>query len=80
MEFFEFCTLDRMIGAKFEKLWEPRRKPEAEFSQTILDVAASIQIVVERLIEDIVKHAKLVTGAKHLCLAGGVALGMERQA
>ncbi len=75
MDFFEFCTSDRMIGAKFEKLFgEPRRKPEAEFSQTILDVAASIQIVVERLIEDIVKHAKLVTGSKHLCLAGGVAL------
>jgi carbamoyltransferase len=75
MDYFEFCTSDRMIGLKFEKLFgEPRRKPEAKFSQTILDVAASIQIVIERLIEDIVKHARLITGSKHLCLAGGVAL------
>jgi carbamoyltransferase len=39
-----------------------------------MDLAASIQKVTEELILRMARHARELTGARHLCLAGGVAL------
>ena len=39
-----------------------------------MDLAASIQVVAEKLIVGICQYAKKLTGSNQLCLAGGVAL------
>jgi carbamoyltransferase len=39
-----------------------------------MDLAASIQVVTEEVMLKMARHAHQLTGMKHLCLAGGVAL------
>jgi carbamoyltransferase len=39
-----------------------------------MDLAASIQVVTEEIMLKMARHAHQLTGMKHLCLAGGVAL------
>ena len=39
-----------------------------------MDIAASIQVVTEKLIRGLALHAREITGKNKLCLAGGVAL------
>ena len=43
-------------------------------TQREMDLAASIQKVTEEVVLRMARHAKEITGAKYLCLAGGVAL------
>ena len=38
------------------------------------DVAASVQVLVEEALLHVARHLQSLTGARHLCLAGGVAL------
>ena len=52
----------------------PARKSESEISQREMDLAASIQAVTEEIVLRMARHAKKLTGEKHLCMAGGVAL------
>lgn len=73
--YFEFCTGMRMVGKKFEKLFDfPIRNPEESLQQFHMDVAASIQKVTEEIIIRISRNISNETGEKNLCLAGGVAL------
>ena len=51
-----------------------RRMPEAPIEQCHCDCALAIQQITEEIIIKIAKTARKLTGAKHLCLAGGVAL------
>ncbi|MFA6457489.1 MAG: carbamoyltransferase [Bacteroidota bacterium] len=75
MEYFEYATGLKMTNAKFAALFGgPARKPESPMTQREMDIAASIQVVTEEIMLRIVRYAKKVTGEKHLCLAGGVAL------
>jgi carbamoyltransferase len=64
-----------MTNEKFNALFGgPPRKPESSITQKEMDLASSIQIVVEEIILKLAKEAAKITGEKNLCLAGGVAL------
>jgi carbamoyltransferase len=55
------------------RLLGPPRKPGEEIQQRHRDVAASAQLVLEETLLHLARHLKQLTGADHLCLAGGVA-------
>jgi carbamoyltransferase len=75
MKYFAFDRADRMISPAFERLFGgPARDPKAEISDRELDLAASIQAVTEEIVLRIARHARALTGASNLVLAGGVAL------
>ncbi|WP_407315342.1 carbamoyltransferase [Pseudomonas sp. nanlin1] len=52
----------------------PRREPGMPLSQRELNLAASIQQVIERIILGLAQRVKALTGARYLCLAGSMAL------
>ena len=52
----------------------PPRAPEDVITQRDMDLAASIQAVVEEIIIRLAKGVLKYTRSKNLCLAGGVAL------
>jgi carbamoyltransferase len=75
MDYFDFADRLTMTGAGFERLFGgPARAPESKLTQREMDLARSIQDVTEEIVLKMARHAKKTTGAKHLCLAGGVAL------
>ncbi|MBU4267999.1 MAG: carbamoyltransferase [Acidobacteria bacterium] len=75
LKYFNFHTGLTMTGKKFAKLFGVnRRKPETELRQVDMDLAASIQLVLEEIMEKIVRYAKAHIASDNLCLAGGVAL------
>jgi carbamoyltransferase len=76
LSYFDYCTGLRMTNERFERLFgAARRKPETELlTQFHMDVAASIQRVTEDVILKIARAIRAETGARNLCLAGGVAL------
>ncbi|MFO1076548.1 MAG: carbamoyltransferase [Planctomycetota bacterium] len=73
--YFNYCQGLTMTGPKFHALFgsEPRR-PESALEQRHMDLAASVQKVTEDVMLRTARHAHAITGKKHLCLAGGVAL------
>ncbi|MDL2718378.1 MAG: carbamoyltransferase N-terminal domain-containing protein, partial [Acidobacteriota bacterium] len=75
MEYFDFASGLRMTGDGFERLFDgPAREAESKLTQREMDLARSIQDVTEEIVLKMARHAKKTTGAKYLCLAGGVAL------
>ena len=75
MKYFDYCTNLKMTNKLFDKLFDNSlREPGGELKQVHMDLAASIQKVVERIIIKIVKKLKDETQLDNLCLAGGVAL------
>ena len=75
MKYFNYCTGLTMTNRKFEALFgRPRRLPEAELTQSDMDIAASIQSVIEQIVSRLAATLHSETGEKYLCLAGGVAL------
>lgn len=75
-EFFDYPVGLRMAN---EEKWEeifgaPRRKPESEITQEYCDMALAIQKVTEDIVVKMAKEARRLTGSRHLCMAGGVAL------
>jgi carbamoyltransferase len=75
MSYFDYCTGLRMTNDKFDRLFgAPPRKPEELLTQRHMDLAASIQAVLERIVRSLVKSIMAETGQSNLCLAGGVAL------
>lgn len=74
--YFNYITGLRMIR---DKDWQglfgfPRRNPEDEIKQYHCDLALAIQRITEDIVLRMAKTAKRLTGARYLCLAGGVAL------
>jgi len=64
-----------MTSRKFDQLLGgPPRRRESPITQREMDLAASIQAVTEEIMLKMAGHAHYLTGKKHLCLAGGVAL------
>jgi carbamoyltransferase len=64
-----------MTSKKFDGLFGgPPRRRESPITRREMDLAASIQLVTEEIILKMARHAHQLTGMKHLCLAGGVAL------
>ena len=76
MNYFDYATGLKMINSKFTKLFnEPVRNPTTDkLTQFHMDVAASIQSVIEDIVLRIVKSIKKENISKNLCMAGGVAL------
>ena len=75
MDYFTYPYTLAMVGKEFERLFGfQRRRPENTIRQEHMDLAASIQVVAERLVLNVCRQAKKITGADNLCLAGGVAL------
>ena len=75
MEYFNYCQGLTMTNSRFDDLFEgPARKPEALLTRRHMDLARSIQEVVELAMLRMAGHVHKETGEKNLCLAGGVAL------
>jgi len=75
MSYFNYCTGLTMTNDKFDTLFgSPPRKQESMLTQREMDLAASIQAVVEEVVIKLAKGVAKTTGEKNLCLAGGVAL------
>jgi carbamoyltransferase len=75
IEYFDFIVGDGMINTKWETLFgRSRREPESLLTQDDMDLAASIQDVIDISMLKLARHVKKVTGEKNLCMAGGVAL------
>jgi len=73
--YFDYCTGLRMTNDKFAELFGgPARKPEELLNQKHMDLAASIQAVTEEIVLRLARSVKKETGARNICLAGGVAL------
>jgi carbamoyltransferase len=73
--YFDYCTGLRMTSAKFHALFggEPRA-PDQAIRQRDMDLAASVQKVTEEVVLRMTRSLAAETGARNLCLAGGVAL------
>ena len=75
LDYFNYCTGLTMTNSKFDTLFEgPRRKPEELLTQRHMDLAASVQVVLEEVVLRMTRALAAETGKKNLCLAGGVAL------
>ena len=75
MEYFNYCQGLTMTNRRFARLFDgPRRLPETPLTQREMDLAASIQKVIEEIMLRMARHVHAETGMNNLCLAGGVAL------
>jgi len=76
MKYFNYATGLTMTNNKFSKLFgEKVRDPEKEIlTQFHMDIAASIQAVIEEIILKLVVSISNETKIENLCMAGGVAL------
>ncbi len=75
-EYFNYATGLRMIGhKKWKALFGFGRRSKVDIiDQQYKDLAKAIQIITEEVILKLALEAKRITGAKKLCIAGGVAL------
>ncbi len=74
MKYFNYAAGLTMTNRKFDKLFGgPPRKKESRLTQREMDLARSVQEVTEIAMLKMAKHAKKITNAENLCLAGGVA-------
>jgi carbamoyltransferase len=75
LKYFDYCTGLTMTNDKFSRLFgQPVRTSEKLLTQFHMDIAASVQKVTEEVMLRLTRSLALETGAKNLCLAGGVAL------
>src|SRR6201995_4788609 len=75
MSYFDYCTGLTMTNERFAKLFgQPVRTPDKLLTPFHMDVAASIQAVLEEAVLRLTSSLATRTGARNLCLAGGVAL------
>ena len=77
LEYFDYQYGRAMTSDKFAQLFGgSRREPESAITKREMDLAASVQKVVEEVLVLMVRHAKQLVGegVENLVLAGGVAL------
>jgi len=75
MDYFNYCTGLTMTNERFDALFgAPPRDPESLLDQRHMDLAASVQAVLEEAVLRLTRSAAAETGMDNLCLAGGVAL------
>ncbi len=75
MSYFDYCTGFTMTNDRFAKLFgEPVRSPDQLLTPFHMDVAASIQAVLDEVVLRLTRSLAKQTGSRNLCLAGGVAL------
>ena len=74
-KYFDYRGGLRMTSRVFAQLFGgPPREPESPLTQREFDLAASIQVVTERIVLRLAQQVHRLTGLSDLCLAGGVAL------
>lgn len=74
-EAFGFLDSGIMTNDYFAQLFGgPARQPETPISRREMDIAASIQVIVEDVVLKLVAHVRQLTNMKYLTMAGGVAL------
>ncbi len=75
MQYFSFPYCTEMTNDKFANLFGgPGRQAESDLTQREMDLARSVQVVVEEVVQRMAGHAFEITKSQNLCLAGGVAL------
>jgi carbamoyltransferase len=75
MSYFNYCTGLTMTNERFSALFgEPVRSPDQLLTPFHMDIAASIQAVLDDAVLRLTRSLAQQTGAHNLCLAGGVAL------
>ena len=75
LAYFDYCTGLTMTNRRFDELFGgPPRRAEEPLQQRHMDLAASIQAVVEQAVLRMTSSLRQETGIANLCLAGGVAL------
>ncbi len=75
LKYFAFPWGLRMYSKAFESLFEGKaRIPESDITKKDLNLARSIQVVVEDVVLKMARYAVNESGEKNLCMAGGVAL------
>ena len=76
MNYFNYCTGLTMTNHRFHELFggDPRKPDRDPITQKEMDLAASVQVVIEDAVIALGRGIKKETGLNNLCLAGGVAL------
>jgi len=75
MDYFGYLDGLTMTNRRFADLFGgPPRQPETDLTRREMDLARSVQVVTEEVVLKMAAHARKVTGERHLCMAGGVAL------
>lgn len=75
LDYFDYCGGLRMTNSKFSQLFGlPIRGSEDLLTQKHMDIAASLQAVLEEVVLKLTRHIQKETGINNICLAGGVAL------
>ncbi len=75
MSYFDYCTGLTMTNDRFAALvGGAPRVGESPLTQREMDLAASIQLVLEEVVVKMARDIRRTSGKKNLCLAGGVAL------
>jgi carbamoyltransferase len=74
-KYFDYLTGLTMTSPAFHRLLGgPPRVPESKLTQKEMDLARSVQVICEEIMLRTARFAHRETGARNLCLAGGVAL------
>jgi carbamoyltransferase len=75
LDYFDYCTGLTMTNKKFNTLFSNcLRTADEPLTQAHMDLAASIQVVLEEVVLKICRHLAQKYQTENLCLAGGVAL------
>jgi len=75
MSYFDYPAGLRMVNERFERLFGgPARDPASPLTQREMDIAASVQRVVEEIVIRLARTVHRELAVDRLCLAGGVAL------
>jgi carbamoyltransferase len=75
LDYFEYCVGLKMTNDRFDALFGgPARKSEDRLTQREMDLAASVQAVLEEVVIRMTRSLHAEYGIDNLCLAGGVAL------
>jgi carbamoyltransferase len=75
MAYFNYCTGLTMTNQRFHALFgKPPRQPTEPLTQQDMDLARSVQDVIEDVILALCRGLHRETGQRNLCMAGGVAL------
>ena len=75
LDYFNYCTGLTMTNERFHALFGAApRDPETLLTQKDMDLAASVQVVLEEVVLRLTRSLAAETGMPNLCLAGGVAL------
>jgi carbamoyltransferase len=76
-EYFNYVGGLTMTNKRFDRLLGGLpRQPESPITQREMDIAASIQVVLNEIVQKMANYAHEQTGLDYLCMAGGVALNV----